>query len=341
MNPPVNPAAAAAANPAATPAADPRPAVAVLGSLNMDCVIGVTQAPQPGETVAAQRVQYASGGKGANQAVACARQGAPVRLVGCVGADEHGERLLHALAQDGVDTRWVARRADASTGLAFVIVEASGQNRIIVHAGANATLDPDDAALRQMLDGCAALVLQLETPLALVLRAARLAAALGCRVVLNPSPCLPLPDALWPLVTLLVVNEVEAAHYAGHAVTDAASAAAAARALRARSGGAVLVTLGAAGAVACDADGCRHHPALAVPRVVDTTAAGDTFLGAAVARQLQGGSLDAAVVQGLRAASHCVQVAGAQPSIPTLADLAALPWPALPLRLDPPPKALA
>ncbi|MGC4076039.1 MAG: ribokinase [Rubrivivax sp.] len=312
----------------------PSPTVAVVGSLNLDIVLRVKRAPEAGQTLQADSQQQVNGGKGANQAVACARMGVPVRMIGCVGADAAGERLADGLRAEGIDTRWLRRDAQASTGTAIVIVEASGQNRIVVHPGANATLAfADDSACEQALDGCAAVVMQLETPLATARQVAEAAHRRGQRVVLNPSPALPLDDGWWPLVSLLIVNESEAAAYTGTPVADAAAAAQAARTLRERGCAEVLVTLGEHGVVVSDAHGERLHPAVPVARVVDTTGAGDTFLGAVVAELMAGRELDAAARTGLRAASLCVQTAGAQPSIPRRdsALACAEPPPAVPL----------
>ncbi|BAL95109.1 ribokinase [Rubrivivax gelatinosus] len=323
--------------PASSPPPSPSagsPTVAVVGSLNLDLVLRVQHAPEAGQTVQADGLQQVNGGKGANQAVACARMGAPVRMIGCVGADAPGERLADGLRAEGIDVRWLRRDAQASTGTAVVVVEASGQNRIVVHPGANATLAfENDSACEQALDGCAAVVMQLETPLATARQVAETAQRRGLRVVLNPSPSLPLDESWWPLVSLLIVNESEAGAYTGTAVADAAAAARAARTLRERGCAEVLVTLGEHGVVVSDARGERLHPAVPVAQVVDTTGAGDTFLGAVVAELMAGRDLDTAARTGLRAASLCVQTAGAQPSIPhrDSALACAEPPPAVPL----------
>jgi len=191
---------------------------------------------------------------------------------------------------------------------------------------ANGRFVLDAAALDAALQGAQGLVLQFEIPLPQVLAAAQRAGAARCPVLLNPSPLQPLPEALWPLVDTLVVNEVEAAALAGVAVATPQDAAAAAQALRTRGPAQVVVTLGAAGAVAADAAGCRHHPGMKV-RAVDTTAAGDTFLGALTVALAQGDPLDAAVRNGIRAAALCVTQPGAQPSIPTRAAVAQSPQP--------------
>ncbi|CAN7217540.1 ribokinase [Acidovorax sp. LjRoot194] len=302
------------------------PRIAVVGSLNMDLVLQVARAPEAGETVLADGLHLVPGGKGGNQAVACARQGAQVHLFGRLGDDGYGRTLRAGLAADGIDHSGVQTDTASTTGVAAITVEATGQNRIVVVPGANGRFVLDAGALGAALHGAKELVVQFETPMPQVVAAAQQAHAAGCPVVLNPSPIQPLPDTLWPLVHTLVVNEVEAAALAGVAVDTPQDAAAAAQALRGRGPAQVVVTLGAAGAVAADADGCRHHPGLQV-RAVDTTAAGDTFLGALAVALARGEPLDAGVREGIRAAALCVTQHGAQPSIPTRAAVAQSPQP--------------
>lgn len=302
------------------------PRIAVVGSLNMDLVLQVRHAPGPGETVLADALHLVPGGKGGNQAVACARQGARVALFGRLGNDGYGHTLRAGLDADGIDHRGVQTDAETTTGVAAITVEATGQNRIVVVPGANGRFVLDPLALAAALQGAGGLVVQFETPMPQVVAAAQQAHAAGCPVVLNPSPIQPLPDALWPLVHTLVVNEVEAAALAGVAVATPQDAAAAAQALRGRGPAQVVVTLGAAGAVAADAAGCRYHPGLAV-QAVDTTAAGDTFLGALAVALARGEPLDAGVREGIRASALCVTQPGAQPSIPTRAAVAQSPQP--------------
>lgn len=302
------------------------PQLVVLGSLNMDLALRVPHAPAAGETLRGHSIDYLPGGKGGNQAVGCARQGGRVRMLGCVGADAHGTALHEALARDGIDTAGVRTDAAAPTGIALVMVEDSGQNRIVYIPGANAEVRVDAAALVPVLQDAAFLVTQFETPLDQIDIALDAAARAGCRVLLNPSPVQALPANFWPRIDTLVVNEIEAQTLSGLPVASPAQAAAAARALRALGPQRVVVTLGSAGAVAADAQGCRHHPA---PRVkaVDTTAAGDTFLGALAVSLGRGESFDAAVRLGIRAAALCIARPGAQPSIPHRDEVLASPLP--------------
>lgn len=302
------------------------PRIAVVGSLNMDLVLQVQRAPEGGETVMGDRLQTIPGGKGGNQAVACARQGAIVSLFGRVGNDAYGQALRAALEVDHIDHSGVQTDAETTTGVAAITVDANAQNRIVVIAGANGRFTLDADALLATLFQAEFLVMQFETPLAQVLAAAQQARTAGCPVLLNPSPIQPLPDALWPLLHTLVVNEFEAATLSGHPVATPAEAAIAAQALRVRGPAQVIVTLGAAGAVAADAQGSRYHPGLVV-QAVDTTAAGDTFLGALTVALSQRLTLDAAVREGIRASALCVTQHGAQPSIPTRAAVAQSPQP--------------
>ncbi|MDI9857357.1 ribokinase [Comamonas sp. 17RB] len=297
--------------------------IAVVGSLHMDAVLHLERVPRAGETVMAHSLRYLPGGKGGNQAVACARHGAQVTLFGCVGRDHHGNSLRLALHDAGVDMDHVQVLDGVSTGAAMVLVEGNGQNRICVVPGANVLLELPDEALLNVLAQADFVLLQRETSdsvLEQVLEAARSA---GCRVVFNPSPVRELPEAWWPLVHTLVVNEVEAAAYSDQVVDSPATAADGAQRLLARGVSQVVVTLGAQGAVAVCGGRVSTHPALALP-VLDTTGAGDSFLGALVTRLAEGHALGDAVQWGIRAASLCMGQVGAQASIPQRAQVEAL-----------------
>lgn len=306
--------------------------IVVLGSLNMDLLMRVPRAPLAGETLLGRSLQHLPGGKGGNQAVSCARQGAKVTMIARVGRDADGDALCAALAADGIRLDAVQRDDRQATGVALVMVEDSAQNRIVVIPGANAAVQVDPAALRAQLAGAAFLVLQFETPLDQVGLAMDVAAQSGCKVLLNPSPMQALPEAFWPRIDTLVVNELEAQMLSGLPVTGIAEAAVAARALLSRGPVRVVVTLGGEGAVAADADGCRHHPALRV-KAVDTTAAGDTFLGALAVSLARGEPFDAAVQLGIRAAALCIGRPGAQPAIPSRDEVLASPVPPAPIAL--------
>lgn len=277
--------------------------VTVLGSLNLDVVIALAAVPAAGETVLATGQRRVPGGKGLNQAIATARAGVRTRMVGAVGSDEAAAVLLAAAADAGVDVTAV-RRLDGPSGTAWVMVQADGDNAIVVDAAANgrvSDLTPGD--LTAVTDG-GVLVMQLETPLPAVLGAALAARSARTKVVLNAAPARDLPDDLWDAVDVLVVNEHEAAHYPE---------------ARGRVG-AVVVTLGADGARVLDADGERHVPGVRAD-VIDTTGAGDTFTGYLAAALASGATLDAAVARAVVAGALAVESAGAVPSIPSAAQV--------------------
>lgn len=291
------------------------PDIVVFGSMNMDLLVRVARAPRSGETLQGHSFLTNPGGKGANQAVACARQGARVAMVGCVGEDEFGKTLRNALAGDGIDVAHV-RTAGGSTGVAVVMVDDDGENRITIIPGANDLLK----AGPEILDG-RFLLLQCEVPMSEVVLAARIMRDKGATVVMNPAPVCRLPEELWSLVDILVMNEIEASELSGLPVADPANAAAAATSLRRKGPSTAIVTLGSQGVLVADEAGCRHFPALPV-QVVDTTAAGDTFIGAMCAARAAGQTMDAAVLRGIQAAAICVTRAGAQAAIPYLRELA-------------------
>lgn len=290
--------------------------IVVVGSLNMDLVMRTPRVPAAGETIKGHDLSTLPGGKGANQAVACARLGGKVSMVGQVGRDEFGKTLRDGLVVDGIDVKGIRQTTAAGTGVAVILVEDVGQNRIMLAAGANGALTPAD------IDACAArirraalLVVQLEVPIPVVQRAIDIADAAGVPVLLNPGPAMLLPDEIWPKVSILVPNETEASLLAGITVSDVPSAFAVARIFRQRGVGCVLITLGERGVAVVDDNGARHFPAQVV-QAVDTTAAGDSFIGGLAVGLVEGMALDEAVALGQRASALCVTRHGAQPSIP-------------------------
>ncbi|MBV8646316.1 ribokinase [Paludibacterium sp.] len=296
------------------------PRVAVVGSLNMDLVLRAPRFPGPGETLLSHDFAQHPGGKGANQAVACARLGAPVSMIGKLGNDSFAAPLLATLDDAGVDRRHITTDAGAS-GIAMIVVEDSGQNRIMVAPGANGALTPADVrGAEEAIRSASLLLCQLEVPIDCVRTAFAIARAAGVPILFNPAPAMPL-DAELLAVEYLVVNETEAALISGLPVETRADAMAAARRLLIGGAGTVLLTLGADGALIADQAGQRHYPAKPT-RVVDTTAAGDTFIGGVTAGLLEGMTIDDAVDLGMRAAALCVARPGAQPSIPYRRELA-------------------
>jgi ribokinase len=303
------------------PAAGNGKPIVIIGSLNMDLVMRTPRMPESGETLLGRDFRTVPGGKGANQAVACARLGGRAVLVGRVGADGFGRTLREGLVRDGVDVARLGTCANVGTGVAVILVEDSGQNRILLAAGANGELDAGDLdRAGDLIRSAAMVVLQLEVPLETVVHAVDLARAAGVPVLLNPAPARPLPEGFLARISLLVLNETEATLLAGLPVSDPPTALEAGRRLLAQGTGAVLVTLGAQGVAVVDNTGARHHPAHAVT-AVDTTAAGDTFIGGLAVALGEGRTLDEAVALGQRASALCVTRPGAQPSIPHRREL--------------------
>lgn len=288
----------------------------VLGSANTDYTVLVERHPLPGETLLGDELVVATGGKGANQALAAARAGAMPVFLGAVGDDANGRQMLDALGSGGVDVSSVAVIDDAPTGIALITVSRDGENTIVVAAGANARVNAHEveAALRAIAGQGSVLLAQLEIPLAVVREAATIIDELGGRTVLNLSPSREIPDALLALCDPLVVNESEAHDLSGLPVGSVDEASAAAQALldRCRS---VVITLGGDGAVFAAPGVSGHLPAPRVT-VVDTTGAGDAFVGALSAELAESGTgteLRAAVERGVTAGAAAVQWLGAQP----------------------------
>ena len=293
------------------------PSVVVVGSVNTDLVVTVERLPAPGETVTGGRFERHGGGKGANQAVAAARAGARVRFVGAVGRDDLGDEALRLLEEEGVDVSGVARVPDAPSGVAAIVVDARGENQIAVASGANARLD--GRAVEQALGGGAgevgAVLTNLEIGGDAMLAAARHAAAAGVPFVLNPAPARPLPDAVLALRPILTPNLGEARALAGEG--DERSAA---RLLAERTGAAVVVTLGARGAMLVSRGDERMLAAFEV-EAVDTTGAGDAFNGV-LGWGLAGGlGLEEALPYALAGAALAVTVAGAREGMATRPDI--------------------
>jgi ribokinase len=295
--------------------------VIVAGSVNMDLVVRASRHPRPGETVLGETFQTFPGGKGANQAVAAARLGAQAALVAMLGSDAFGDSLAAFLRAEAIDVTALGR-AEAATGVGCIVVDAESQNTIVVVPGANALLQPERVQTISMRAGDV-LVGQLEIPLPTVLAFFERGKRQGSTTLLNPSPAQACPPALLRASDILVLNETEAAFFAGVAALDPPDVAAvvgAARALRARADQWVVVTLGARGAVAVHRN--RHHtiPARAV-RAVDPTGAGDCFVGAVAARLAAGDEMAGALRYANVAASLCVQRPGAAPSLPYRAEV--------------------
>ena len=285
--------------------------IVVFGSINADLVARVAHLPREGETQSALAYAVHAGGKGANQALAARRAGAEVAMVGAVGRDGYADVALAALRASGIDTTRVAT-FDGPTGLALIHVDERGRNTITIVPGANGRLGADQLGDR-VLGADTAVVLQLEVPLAEVVAVAQRARASGARVVLNAAPPAPLPDLLLDAVDVLITNEHEAAQIAraaGVPIDPVAFCAAAAD----RWHLVAIVTLGARGLVAADGSHRYEVPSANVD-VVDTTAAGDAFVGALAAALDRGATLGDALADGAAAGSQACTRQGAQSSL--------------------------
>ncbi|MBA2533681.1 MAG: ribokinase [Rubrobacter sp.] len=298
--------------------------VFVVGSINQDFVLNVERRPEPGETVTDAQLSKGNGGKGANQAAAAALLGAQVAFLGRVGDDGFGEPLVEALAEKGVDTSMVEATPGSSTGTAVITVTPDGENAITVAPGANRSLtdeDVDDAA--EAIGGARVLVAQMEVSPEVVLRAVEVATQNGTRALVNLAPPFEVTRKLLEQLDPLVVNEHEAAFLLGERVEGVDGALSAASQLLALGPRSVVVTVGKDGAVFSDGESTEHLPAPRVD-VVDTTGAGDAFVGALAASLARDDSLEDAVAYAVRAGAAAVTKEGAQGALPTTDVIEAL-----------------
>ena len=297
--------------------------VVVFGSINMDLVVQSPRLPRKGETLTGTAFFTAAGGKGANQAVAAARLGAPTCMIGRVGDDVFGVALLAGLRADGVDSSGVAVTPGPS-GVALITVDRAGENTIVVVPGANGALDDDDLdRLDRALDGARVLLLQLEAPLTAVIEAAQLARRRGVTVILDPAPAQQLPDELYPQIDIITPNETETAALVGIAPATEALAAQAAALLLARGAGCAIIKRSDKGVYVANAQQQFQLAPFAV-RAVDTVAAGDAFNGGLAAALAAHRPLAEAARWGAAAGAIAVTRAGAQPALPTRAEVLAL-----------------
>lgn len=302
---------------------DKRPLIVVIGSSNTDMVIKVDHLPRPGETIIGHDFMTNQGGKGANQAVAVSRMGGRVSFVARVGDDSFGRQAIDMMREEGIDTTFVLPTKGAATGIALIPVDSKGENSIIVASGANALLSEDDIeAARQLIEEADTVLMQLETPVPTLVKAARMAYEAGARVVLNPAPFPgePLPAELLRYTTLITPNETEAAMMSGVQVTDDDTALLAIRSIQEKGVESVIVTAGAKGAYTLDGDRLVCIPPTRV-EAVDTTAAGDTFCGALCVALSEGLALAEAIRFGGKAAAVSVTRMGAWRSIPHRKEL--------------------
>jgi ribokinase len=291
--------------------------IVVVGSLNMDLVIRTPRMPSPGETLTGYGFQTIPGGKGANQAVAAARQGANVTMIGRVGDDDFGRTQQRCLGEEHIDLSVLTVDPRHATGVAVITLDEAGENSIIISPEANGAVSVEQIdAARDVIARVDMLLCQLETPLEAVTRAIEVAHENGVPVVLNPAPARQLEQSLLEKVTYLIPNETEASLLTGDEVTDIESAQEAAIQLQKRGVQTVILTLGENGAVVAHEGTCVHETAVPM-KVVDTTAAGDTFVGSFAVALTEGKTVIEAVRFAKHAAALAVTKLGAQPSIPT------------------------
>lgn len=289
--------------------------ILVVGSSNTDMTVKTRELPRPGETVLGGVFTMGGGGKGANQAVAARRLGGDVAFFCKVGNDIFGDNSLKGYQEEGIDTSLVKRSACPS-GVALITVDEQAENCIVVASGANADVTVEDIeGIREALESCDILLMQLEIPVPAVCRAAQIAAEAGARVVLNPAPACDLPEELFKYVTLFIPNETELSRFSGIEVKDAESAGKAAGIMREKGVKDIIVTLGSKGSLICTGKGSVTVPARKV-KAVDTTAAGDTYCGALCVALSEGKSLEEAAEFATKASSITVQRMGAQASVP-------------------------
>lgn len=304
-------------------ASTPRlPSIWVVGSTMVDLITYGSRPPVPGETLFGDRFDLGPGGKGANQAVMCARLGADVTMVNAVGDDVFGTMTIESLRAEGVEIRHVERIDGASTGVAPIFVEPDGTNRIVVVPGANARMDPAIAATAVAGAATVDIVVgQLEIPQRVTAAAFRAAKARGAMTILNPAPAAAIDRDLLDVTDWLVPNEVEVEHLAAmlgvptSRPTDRAMVAA----IQAATRTGLVVTLGAAGAIAMATDGSLVRLAAPVVDVVDTTGAGDAFVGGLAVALASGADLERALLAACALASDSVRRPGTQKSFPTAA----------------------
>ncbi|KZS43859.1 ribokinase [Paenibacillus glucanolyticus] len=294
----------------------------VIGSINMDVVSNVNQFPQPGETIHSSGTSFFPGGKGANQAVAAASAGADCAMLGAVGLDPFGDTLIASLEDRQVRVKSVLSK-EGTSGIAMITVNKEGENYIVLSEGANGRLTEEDVASEVNWDGVYAVLLQNEIPWQTTRYVIHSASKAGVRVWLNPAPARSIPEEVFPLLDTLIVNETEAGVVSSLRVDDAASAEMAADWIIAKGTSSVIITLGEQGCFYGNARGER----VAVPayrvKPVDTTAAGDTFIGAYAAACTDGMETEEALKFATAAAALTVTRPGAQSSIPTKDEILA------------------
>ncbi|EHO53988.1 ribokinase [Lentilactobacillus kisonensis] len=297
--------------------------VVVLGSLNVDTTLHIAQMPKPGETISAKSKTNSAGGKGANQAVAAARSGAETSFIGQVGEDGNGTFMIDALKHDRINVDHISVDDTHGTGSAVILLDEQGQNSIMVYGGANQAMKPAIVASSEgLIEASDILISEFETPQAVTLAVFKLAKQHGVTTILNPAPAAKLIDGLAEVTDLIVPNETESASLTGIEVTNQASMAANADKFTKMGIKNLIITIGDRGAYYHTATNDGFVPAFKV-QAKDTTAAGDTFIGALsseINKNLS--NIEEALTYAQKASSITVQRLGALPSIPTAAEIA-------------------
>lgn len=295
--------------------------VTVIGSLNVDLVAYVSRIPRVGETLVGNRFMQTLGGKGANQAVAIAKLGVAVNMIGCVGHDDRGSELINSLANFGVYVENVSRIHDNTTGVALIQVDSSGNNSIVIVPGANAVLSDDHVnASIKAIEEASIVVAQLEVPAQTVKYALSIAKSLGKTTVLNPAPADMFSDCLIPYTDILVPNEIELESISGVRIEGNKDVVIAAQVLLDNGVRDLIVTLGEKGCIHFNKRGSKVYNGRKVT-AVDTTAAGDSFVGTLAAILSEGKEIDKAINYAINASALTVTKKGAQASLPTRSDV--------------------
>lgn len=291
--------------------------IVVIGSMNMDIVNHVENHPKPGETIKGWGTAYYPGGKGANQAVAAARSGGQVMMAGAVGTDTFAGKLVSTLQGEGINKDSILEK-DGTSGIAFITVDSSGENTIILSEGSNGKFMPEDLdPIFRMKKSGDIILLQNEIPWPTTEYAIRTAHRKGVRVFLNPAPAVKVPKGLFPLLDMLILNETEVEAITDTPVKDIKHARIAASLLNEWGLKEVIITLGKNGSLYRNQEGCEIiTPSFSV-NAIDTTAAGDTFIGAFAAENVLGPPIQDCLQYATAAAALSVTIQGAQSSIPT------------------------
>ncbi|MCD5415411.1 MAG: ribokinase [Clostridiales bacterium] len=293
--------------------------ILVIGSINIDLVTRVQKTPNIGETVLGEHFFEFPGGKGANQAVAISRLGGDVTMLGRVGIDAHGKSMKTTLKNNGVDTKYVEISKTSHTGIALIMVNANGDNSIVVIPGANFDILPDDIT-EELIREFDIIVGQLEVPMNTLERAFRIAKSFNKMTILNPAPAQNLSSTFMSTISLLIPNKSELEFMTNIPITDNESICRSYEKLKEAGIQKLLLTLGSVGSAYIDSQGLKRYPARKI-KAVDTTAAGDSFIGGLVTRLAIGESMERAILYATKAASISVSKMGAQPSLPYEKDV--------------------